>query len=1108
MIRITAISLFAVLFLHTFAGAQQIPQTARAGNAQVFPFTETYSFRYFDVENGPGNAYITALMQSSNGEIWAGTAGGGAWRYNGKSWKCTDKDAGLKSNMVQDVFEDRTGLIWFATYGGGIARLEEGKIIVTDTTNGFPDNYVWCIAQDSDGAMWFGTERAGAIRLHKGKITTYSKSNGLYSSNIRKIFCDSKNRIWLATEGGGLAYIEDGKVTTFSMDSGLPSNRVLAVDEDSKGRIWIGTYGGGICSFGDTGFDNYFSNNQGLPSRYVCAIQCVDDEVWIGMSMGGGACLTNSGLKVFSEENGLSNNEVIDVLRDRNGNVWFATYGGGISVLYAQQFTWYNEDGGFPSNVTHGIARDAGGNLWIGTSGMGLIKYEPGSCTVWNSASGLAGNYVMAVISDVSGKIWVATSGSGVCSFDGKQFVYINTKTGMLSDYTMSLCAGKNNELWIGTYGGGISCWNGTTVENYRFPKNSGVTIVYALTSDKSGTIYAATDKGCWVKSAGGFEPIPGTCDYSLKSVLFVDDKMFLASDGIGLGLLQGDKLQWLGDKDGLCSKRVESLCKTEDGTIWVGTASGICALYTSERPGCRKLQGAFQNYYLKVFQRPEGFIGNNCIANSAWTDTDNTVWIATGRGLLHIDPSKEIVNLDEPWIEINDVQLLFRSLKDSVYRDSCGVKVKCTCSFLSGMTFPYDQNHLTFEATGVNVSNPDRTTYSFWLEGAEPGWSPLRQSGTITYSGLPPGEYTLHVKAVNENGIESRQPATFSFEIKPPWWETTLFRILAVAAILLLILFTVRQREKKLIRDKRILEQKVKERTAEVVMQKEEIEAQRDEIESQRDLLSEQKKEITDSINYAVRIQQAAFPSEQELRESLGDFWLLFKPRDIVSGDFYWAANAGNLSVFAVADCTGHGVPGAFMSLLGLAGLHEIVENREVTEPGMILTQLRDYIVSRVSHGKGGETVPGISDGESVKVSAIKDGMDIALCTLNRNTGELKFAGANNPLYILRAGASEITEVKPDKMPVGFYEKMADFSTQTLNVAQGDYIYLFSDGFADQFGGEHDKKLKYKAFKDLLIAHSKSGGETQRMEAEFFFEKWKGSNHQVDDVTVMGICY
>ncbi|MFH2094538.1 MAG: SpoIIE family protein phosphatase, partial [Bacteroidota bacterium] len=300
-----------------------------------------------------------------------------------------------------------------------------------------------------------------------------------------------------------------------------------------------------------------------------------------------------------------------------------------------------------------------------------------------------------------------------------------------------------------------------------------------------------------------------------------------------------------------------------------------------------------------------------------------------------------------------------------------------------------------------------------------------------------------------------------------------------------------------------------------EIIQQKEEIEAQRDEITAQRDFvmkqgdkianqnekikehrdfLIRQKKEITDSIHYAKRIQNAILPPEEYVNKNLPEHFILFKPRDIVSGDFYWAHEMGDRLIVAAVDCTGHGVPGAFMSLLGVAFLNEIVGKKLVTTAGSILDELRRGIINSL-HQTG-------------KEGGSQDGMDIALCIINLKEKEFEFAGANNPLIIVRynQGKPVLEEIKGDKMPIGYHILNRPFSSHYGILNSGDQIYMFSDGFADQFGGQSGRKFKSRTFKNLLLENHSKPMDVQKSILDQTFKEWKGNFDQVDDIVVIGI--
>ncbi|MBU0765634.1 MAG: tetratricopeptide repeat protein, partial [Bacteroidetes bacterium] len=342
-------------------------------------------------------------------------------------------------------------------------------------------------------------------------------------------------------------------------------------------------------------------------------------------------------------------------------------------------------------------------------------------------------------------------------------------------------------------------------------------------------------------------------------------------------------------------------------------------------------------------------------------------------------------------------------------------------------------------------------------------------------------------------------------------------FTILVVFSFLLLRLFLQKKRANRLLAEQN---DKILQKNEEVSAQKEEIESQRDEITAQRDLVVEQKQvveqqnlEITSSITYALRIQTALLPTDEYLDEILGEHFIFFRPKDVVSGDFYWATTVATTNsryaqpcvstilVVAVADCTGHGVPGAFMSMLGISFLNEIVRKDEITDAAQILSRLRESVIENLRQ-KGAEFI------------SMKDGMDISLAVLNREKNHGQWAGANNPLWLIKNtdivetnGRSSLhngnltintdysprhlIEIKPDKMPVAIHPNMSSFTNHELTLQPGDRLYMCTDGFADQFGGNEGKKFKYGQFRKLLLESSRISMQDQGKKMESELDKW-----------------
>lgn len=272
-----------------------------------------------------------------------------------------------------------------------------------------------------------------------------------------------------------------------------------------------------------------------------------------------------------------------------------------------------------------------------------------------------------------------------------------------------------------------------------------------------------------------------------------------------------------------------------------------------------------------------------------------------------------------------------------------------------------------------------------------------------------------------------------------------------------------------------------------------------------QHDRIKQQQVEIRSSIMYAKYIQNALLPRNNQLNRLLGEYFIFNKPRDIVSGDFYWVTKKDDIVVLAVSDCTGHGVPGGFMSMLGIAFLNEIVNKNGILEVDAILNQMRIQVIDALNQDNNQEQ---------------KDGMDMCIITIDSKQGKIKYAGANSPLFYvsntIREDASfnnvdnnesyYLEEIKPDLMPVSFFHQLDGFTMKELNYKNGDVIYLGTDGFVDQYGGENKKKYGKKEFKQFLLSIAHKSMETQQVNLESEFRRWKGERQQIDDVLVVGL--
>ena len=396
-----------------------------------------------------------------------------------------------------------------------------------------------------------------------------------------------------------------------------------------------------------------------------------------------------------------------------------------------------------------------------------------------------------------------------------------------------------------------------------------------------------------------------------------------------------------------------------------------------------------------------------------------------------------------------------------------------------------YSQNSVGFTYAAQDYQSEFKE-YSYFLEGFDPDWSAWSKESKKEYTFLPEGEYIFRIKARNVYGNMAEN--YYKFRIKPPWYRTNYaYAGFSLTIILLTILvsyiWTGNLRTQIRLRTK--------------------------EIESQKNIIESKNKSILSSLDYASRIQRSILPNQDIMRKAFPNAFALLKPRDIVSGDFYWYMAQDDKMFFTVADCTGHGVPGALMSMIGTRALNEIMLEKKLEVPAEILDELRHAIIQTFSQSQ----------------EQAKDGIDMSFCCWDQKSNLLEFAGAYNSLLVLRSsdkamvadGAEQdadiekdgirLYDIKGDKIPVAFSEDLrAKFSNKKVELVKGDTLYLFSDGYPDQFGGELGKKLKYRPFKELLIKTSQLPLKKQKEALMLALIDWMGDYEQVDDICVMGV--
>ena len=739
--------------------------------------------------------------------------------------------------------------------------------------------------------------------------------------------------------------------------------------------------------------------------------------------------------------------------------------------------------------------------IWL-ASKNGLSQFIEKRFSIINKEKGLSDERILALAVDNYNKLWIGTT-MGISKIDninGNDI--IETKIQDLSKFTIS-CATKapDGNIWFGTYGNGIVIVSTETHQSVILNTKDD-----QLSNDNISGIYFANDTTVYISTLGS-GLIEAHVELKGKAKLFKIDKLikeenglgnnyvysvitdkkgklYVATDGGGLNVIEKKGFVDIAKKHHLNSNTFFSLCCDKNNHIWATSNIDGIIKYDGQKiktfnksNGIRDLQpqqiiilnNSLYAINSKGIDRID--IETDIVTNSDFSDKDiepnlnaiclyeNKILSGTNTGLLIYRTTKNYIDSIKPKVAITDLLINFKPF-----------------SIDSAFSFNYKQNNISLSFKGIWLKNPDKLYYRYRLYGFEDNWNYSDEGKNINYNNLNPGNYSFVVQVKNDEEIWS-DPETYSFIILTPIWKRIWFWPSLLLLLVVGIYFFVKIRLKALHRENLILEQKVLNRTKE--------------IEKQSKIIEAKNKDITDSISYAQKIQHAILPNQNVIKKHLPSSFILYLTKDIVSGDFYFFTHFENQSIIASVDCTGHGVPGAFMSLIGSNLLNQIINENKITNPKEILFELNKGVLNALHK----------NDNTS------KDGMDIAICKINHTDLSLEYAGAMRPLWIVCNG--ELSEIKADKIPIGTKPSdrntAIEYTTHLIPHNKNNTFYIFTDGYADQFGGDNDKKYSTARLKNLLIENSNQHFDVQEKNIKDSHLKWKGHTEQVDDILVIG---
>jgi len=755
----------------------------------------------------------------------------------------------------------------------------------------------------------------------------------------------------------------------------------------------------------------------------------------------------------YEKEIGLKNNNILSFWVDLEDNIWIGFSGGlqrltnkrGLRNFYPNTINTY----------IYSSFEDKHGRIWV-ASNNGIYYFSNNLVNYTSRISTQTEKYCATLLP--SGNI-LAASSEGLYEINVNSLQIISQRK--FSNYLLgieNITVSENGEIFLLTGLNGVVYYFKNFSADQQVIENKQTTNIYQLI-DLNGTIIGGNKNEIVDFHNGNFRVIE-RIGCNIWSMCNTDDVLWMGSD-CGLWKFESGEYQKLNvPQDNTVIKAI--VPAKNKNYLWLGTNNGFSYYSISN------------NDIEFTIDSKDGLPGNEITVGNLFVDDNDLLWIGTYHGLSNFNLKAKATRTFTPLCYIEEILLNGKSI------DKEGGKI-----------FRHFENNLVFEISGLSYSDERSIEYEFYLRGVENEYSSYNKGPEFKayYNNLPPGKYEFIYKAKGKNNIWG-YAQKYKFAIKKAWYQTWWFRITLIVLISAGAWSFYKIRIRTIEAQKKRLEQLVRERTHELEVATIEIEAQRDLATTQRDKISHQKKEIEDSIYYAQRIQRSLLPSKKFLDQLLPEHFIYFKPRDIVSGDFYWANYIREKFIITAADCTGHGVPGAFMSMLGIAFLNDIVNKQEQIDASIILDQLRNEIIQAL--GQTG------AEGEA------KDGMDMALCILDLEKKTAQFAGANNPIYHIRN--KELMETKGSKMPVSIHETMSSFASHTVSLEKGDALYIFSDGYADQFGGPKGKKFMYKAFKNLLIDISDKSMSEQSEILDKTMEDWMGTLEQIDDMVIIGI--
>lgn len=793
-------------------------------------------FEHLQTDLGLSQSNVISILQDSRGFMWFGTRDG-LNKYDGYKFTVYKNDPknkrSISNNYVPDIDESSNGDLWIATWGGGLNRFDRKKGTFTSykhdakNQNSISEDFITAVKEDNNGNIWIGTEAAGLDMYNSktGIFVHYRSDSGNTTSIsddfIRTIYADKENNLWVGTMHGGLNLFNPNNRTftryqhNNNIAASLCNNDIYSIFEDSKHRMWIGSNGGGVDLLNreNNTFKHYKNNIHSANSLSRNQVQVInedaDNNIWIGTE-NGGLSILNPETDVFTtykydeiNNASLSSNSIYSICKDTKGNMWVGTFSGGVDFINRDnKFNHYKHTSSANSlsdNKVLCIYQDSKKNIWIGTDGGGLNLFDPvtGNFTHYkhnpDNKNSICGNYVLSICEDSEHNLWIGTWDDGITVFNKDKNTYKHFKNNPENPNSLSsnnawiVYEDADKNMWAGTYGGGLNRYNAhnNSFTRYAYDKNNTNGInsnrVYAIHDDNNGHLWIATDGGglnMFDKKTTAFKHYlhddnnkNSLASNSASSIYQDGEGMLWISTASGLSMLnlKTDTFKNYNAEDGLPGNNIFGILADDNGNLWISTSKGISDFNPKTK--------TFKNYGVV-----DGLQGNEFKDKAFCKSSSGAFYFGGNNGFNMFYPGNLTASSFDPPLVLTGFRIFNKDVP--VASDSVDSPLKNDITETKSITLPYSSSVIEFEFASLNYTDNEKKRYAYKLEGFDENWTETSDIRLARYTNLDPGTYLLKVKGLNNAGQWSGHILNFQLNITPPFWLTWWFKLLAVLTI------------------------------------------------------------------------------------------------------------------------------------------------------------------------------------------------------------------------------------------------------------------------------------------------------------------------------------